>query len=122
MASFEIATLPLRVLIFTSSSGTAHDAAADALQQWISRRLPLAQVRIESVLENASPAGGLAVSLYNWIQRCAPWLHHIYWRFCELEDITKPGTLLVGRRYIQNLLENYRPELVILGDHARGKA
>ena len=113
MVFVEMAGLPIRVLIFTSSAGTAHDAAADALQQWINRRLPSAQVRIESVLENASRAGGMAVALYNWIQRRAPWLHHIYWRLCELEDVTKPGTLLVGRRYIQNLLEDYRPQLVI---------
>lgn len=103
----------LRVLIFTSSAGTAHDAAAEALEQWIRHRLPQAQVRVEAVLENASTAGRWAVALYNWIQRHAPWLHQLYWRLCELEDITKPGTVLAGRRHIRSLLEQLRPQLVI---------
>jgi UDP-N-acetylglucosamine:LPS N-acetylglucosamine transferase len=103
----------MRVLIFTSSAGTAHDAAAEALVQWFARTDPAVQVTVESILENASPAGRGAVGLYNWIQRQAPWLHQLYWRFCELEDLTKPGTVLAGRAYIRQVLERVRPDLLI---------
>ena len=103
----------MRVLIFTSSAGTAHDAAAEALVQWMGRIDPSVEVVVESVLENASGAGRTAVDLYNWIQRRAPWLHQLYWRVCELEDLTKPGTVLAGRAYIRDLLERLRPDLLI---------
>ncbi|MEB3172508.1 MAG: glycosyltransferase [Cyanobacteriota bacterium] len=103
----------MRVLIFTSSAGTAHDAAAEALVQWFARTDPMVEVTVESILENASAAGRCAVDFYNWIQRRAPWLHQLYWRFCELEDLTKPGTVLAGRAYIRAVLERVRPDLLI---------
>jgi processive 1,2-diacylglycerol beta-glucosyltransferase len=103
----------MRVLIFTSSAGTAHDAAAEALVQWFACTDPTVEVTVESILENASSAGRRAVALYNWIQRRAPWLHQLYWRFCELEDLTKPGTVLAGRGYIRQVLERVRPDLLI---------
>ena len=103
----------MKVLIFTSSAGTAHDAAAEALQQWLQLQDPEVEVVVESVLENASSAGRGAVALYNSIQRRAPWLHQLYWRLCELEDLTKLGTVLAGRRYIRAVLERVRPELLI---------
>ena len=103
----------MKVLIFTSSAGTAHDAAAEALQQWFQLRDPEVEVVVESVLENASAAGRGAVALYNWIQRRAPWLHQLYWRLCELEDVTKLGTVLAGRRYIRAVLERVQPDLLI---------
>lgn len=103
----------MRILIFTSSAGTAHDAAAEALQQWFHLQDPEVEVVVESVLENASAAGRAAVALYNWIQRRAPWLHQLYWRLCELEDITKLGSVWAGRRYIRDLLERVQPDLLI---------
>lgn len=103
----------MRVLIFTSSAGTAHDAAAEALEQWLARIDPSIEVTVESILENASGAGRAAVDLYNWIQRHAPWLHQLYWRLCELEDLTKPGTVLAGRGHIRAVLERVRPDLLI---------
>jgi len=103
----------MRVLIFTSSAGTAHDAAAEALVQWLAQLAPEVEVTVESILENASGAGRAAVDLYNWIQRRAPWLHQLYWRVCELEDLTKPGTVLAGRAYIRKVLERVRPDLLI---------
>jgi len=77
----------MRVLIFTSSGGTAHDAAAFALLDWMQRSWPEAQVQVESVLENASLVTRFGVNLYNWIQKTAPWLHQAYWRLVELEDL-----------------------------------
>jgi len=103
----------MRVLIFTSSGGTAHDAAAFALRDWMQACWPAAQVQVESVLENASPVTRLGVDLYNWIQKTAPWLHQFYWRLVELEDLIKPGTVLFGHRYLVRLLRSVQPDLLI---------
>ena len=84
----------MRVLIFTSSGGTAHDAAAYAIEPWLKRWDPDGEVLVEHVLENASVFTRAGVALYNWIQRHGPWMHQIYWRVVEFEDVTKPGTLL----------------------------
>ncbi len=103
----------MRVLIFTSSGGTAHDAAAEALRDWLRQWDPGGEVRIEKVLENASGPYRGGVALYNWIQKHAPWIHHAYWCVMEFEDLIKPGTLLFGRRYVGDLLRRFRPELLI---------
>ena len=103
----------MRVLLFTSSGGTAHDAAAYALRDWLAELRPQVQVHVEHVLENASPVTRGGVELYNWIQRRQPWLHQIYWRLVEFEDLVKPGTLLFGRSYVIRLLRRLRPDVLI---------
>jgi len=103
----------MKVLIFTSSGGTAHDAAAYALRDWMQLRWPEAVVHVEAVLENAHPLLRAAVDAYNWIQKYAPWLHQLYWRLLELEDALKPGTVVLGRRYLVALLRRLQPDLLI---------
>lgn len=103
----------MRVMIFTSSGGTAHDAAAFAIRDWMAILYPECDVHVESVLENASPVTRFGVDLYNWIQKHAPWLHQLYWRLVELEDLIKPGTVLFGHRYLVRLLKRWRPDLLI---------
>ncbi len=103
----------MRILIFTSSGGTAHDAAAYALQAWIRQWDPLCEVWVDHVLENASPVSRGGVALYNWIQRHAPWLHKLYWRLVEFEDLMKPGTITFGRTYVIRLLRRLQPDLLI---------
>jgi len=103
----------MRVLVYTSSGGTAHDAAAEALAQWLAQRLPEIEVRVEQVLERSSPTYRRGVALYNWIQRHHPWLHQLYWRAMEWEDLVKPGTVLFGRRYLIEQLREFRPDLLI---------
>jgi len=103
----------MRVLIFTSSGGTAHDAAAYALRDWMTLLKPEVDVRVDSVLENASWFTRGGTDLYNWIQKHAPWLHQLYWRIVELEDLSKPGTVLFGHRYLVWLLRSYRPDVLI---------
>lgn len=103
----------MKVLIFTSSGGTAHDAAAFALEAWLKHWDPEGDVCVEHVLENASPVTRAGVGLYNWIQRHAPWLHKVYWRLVEFEDLVKPGTVTFGRNYVIRLLRNFKPDLLI---------
>lgn len=103
----------MRVLIYTSSSGTAHDAAAEAIAEWLKILAPKVEVTIDSVLENASRVGRAGTDLYNWIQRRAPWLHQIYWRLMEFEDHAKPGTVIWGHSYLVRTLRSQRPDLLI---------
>lgn len=103
----------MRVAIYTSSGGTAHDAAAEAIQQWLAQLVPEAEVRVDQVLERSSGTYRAGVQLYNWIQRCCPWLHQLYWRAMELEDLIKPGTVLFGRRYLIQQLQAFRPDVLI---------
>ena len=103
----------MRVLIFTSSGGTAHDAAAEALRDWLRQWDPGGEVWIEQVLENASGPYRSGVGFYNWIQKYAPWIHQAYWCLMEFEDLIKPGTLLFGRRYVGDLLRRFKPDLII---------
>ncbi len=102
-----------RVLIITSSAGTAHDAAAYALRDWIAHDRPEVTVAVEHLLENASAVMRLGVALYNAIQTHAPWLMQAYWRLAECEDLIKPGTLLFGRAYTIGLLRRFRPDVLI---------
>jgi UDP-N-acetylglucosamine:LPS N-acetylglucosamine transferase len=103
----------MRVLIFTSSGGTAHDAAAGALGDWLRQWDPGGEIGIDQVLENGSGPYRGGVALYNWIQKHAPWLHQAYWCLMEFEDLIKPGTVLFGRRYLAQLLRRFRPDLII---------
>lgn len=103
----------MRILIYTSSGGTAHDAAAEAIQRWLVQLLPSTEVQVDQVLENSSGAYRGGVELYNWIQRRRPWLHQLYWRAMELEDLIKPGTVLFGRAYLKQQLEAFRPDVLI---------
>ncbi|MBM5785476.1 MAG: hypothetical protein FJ076_11780 [Cyanobacteria bacterium K_DeepCast_35m_m1_288] len=103
----------MNVLIFTSSGGTAHDSAAYALRDWLEDCWPDVSVQVRAVLEESSPIINFEVALYNWIQKHAPWLHQLYWRWAELEDLRKPGTVLIGRGYLVRLLRHVQPDLVI---------
>lgn len=103
----------MRVLIFTSSTGTAHDAAAYALRDWFAEMLPDVEVMVDQVYENASWFTRGAADLYNWIQKNAPWMHQVYWRIAELEDVIKLGTVLFGHRYVVDLLQDFAPDLLI---------
>lgn len=104
---------PLRVLIITSSAGTAHDSAAYALQQWIQQSRPGTEVLVEHLLENASLVMRLGVAFYNWIQKRAPWLMQGYWRLAEWEDLIKPGTVIFGGAYTARLLRRFQPNVLI---------
>ncbi|MCP9941534.1 hypothetical protein KBY70_03865 [Cyanobium sp. ATX 6E8] len=103
----------MKVLIYTSSGGTAHDSAAEAIRHWLARERPNIEVRVDQVLERSSSTYRGGVELYNWIQRRRPWLHQLYWRAMELEDLIKPGTVLFGRRYLIRQLRAFRPDVLI---------
>ena len=103
----------MRVLIFTSSGGTAHDVAAYALQSWLRRWDPDGEVWVEHILERSSWFFRVCVFVYNAIQKYFPLLQWYYWPQNELEDLLKPGTVGFGRTYVIRLLRSLRPDLLI---------
>lgn len=102
----------MRVLILTSRAGTAHQAAANALVAWFAAKEPGADVTV-LFHEDTCAYNDDATKLYNWIQTTAPWIHKIYWRILETEDVTKPGTVLIGRRHYVQVLRRCRPDLLL---------
>ncbi len=103
----------MRVLILTSSGGTAHDATAYSLKDWLEIWDPQGSAHVEHLLEKASLVMRTSVNLYNWIQKHWPWLHHLYWRLVEFEDLVKPGTVIFGRGFFIRLLRQFQPDLII---------
>ncbi|WP_320667359.1 MGDG synthase family glycosyltransferase [Prochlorococcus sp. MIT 1307] len=103
----------MKVLILTSSGGTAHDAAAYSIKNWLRYWDPTGSVLVEHLLEKSSFIMRSSVKFYNWIQKYWPWLHQIYWRLVEFEDFLKPGTVIFGRSYFIRLLRDFSPELII---------
>ena len=103
----------MRVLIFTSSGGTAHDVAAYAIQEWLRRWDPEGEVCVEHILERSSWFFRVCVFVYNAIQKYFPLLQWYYWPQNELEDLLKPGTVGFGRSYVIRLLKRLQPDLLI---------
>ena len=103
----------MRILILTSSGGTAHDATAYSLKYWLKIWDPQGSVHVEHLLEKASLVMRTSVNIYNWIQKHWPWLHQVYWRLVEFEDLVKPGTVIFGRGFFIRLLRHFKPDLII---------
>ena len=103
----------MRVLILTSSGGTAHDSAAYALESWLKKWDTKNIVLVEHLLENSGPVMRKSVNIYNWIQKYFPWLHQIYWRLVEFEDFVKLGTVIFGRDYYIKIIKKFNPDLIV---------
>ncbi len=104
----------MKILILTSSTGNGHNAAADAFVDWITYLYgSQIEIKIEHLLENSSPTLAKAVNFYNYIQRNAPWFHHIYYNIIELQEIINPGTVSLGRDYYIQILKDFHPQVIL---------
>ena len=101
-----------RILILTSSTGGGHDSRAYSLKTWI-EETKNANVRVEHLLENSSWLPRFGVWVYNTIQRRAPGLHNIYWFIAEGFARMQGHKLSFGKKYYHDILEGYRPNLVL---------
>jgi processive 1,2-diacylglycerol beta-glucosyltransferase len=107
----------LRILLLTSNTGYAHNAAANAFKEW-SELLDgdSLEIKIEYLLENSHPTYNKLVNFYNFIQRNIPWVHNIYYAILEyqqeLQDV-RPGKPFVGKKYWVNLLKQFSPNIII---------
>src|SRR5271154_6492565 len=103
----------MRVLILTSSTGGGHNMRARAFQEW-SQAEPdngLA-VQLHRPLEKSHPVYAFGVWLYNWIQRTAPFLHHVYFNFLEVVAIVRTSKPLGAEKY-RKILEELQPDVLL---------
>lgn len=104
----------VRILVLTSSTGGGHDARAEAFAEWCFQLYRHeVDVRIEQMLENSSVINRTGVNLYNWIQRRSPWLHKIFYTFVEALSFLNRSSVVIGRHFYLQVLQEYRPHLVL---------
>lgn len=103
----------LRILVLTSSTGGGHDARAEAFAEWCFQLYRHdVDVRIEQMLEKSSVVNRTGVSLYNRIQRSAPWLHKLFYALVELLSYLNRRRVTFGAAYYLEVLRDYKPHLV----------
>ncbi|MEI8062655.1 MAG: UDP-N-acetylglucosamine--LPS N-acetylglucosamine transferase [Verrucomicrobiota bacterium] len=103
----------MRVLLLTSSTGGGHNMRARSFQEWAVAEPALdVSAQWHRPLENSSQIYAFGVWLYNWIQRTAPFLHHIYFNFLELAPVARGGVPLGAKKY-RRVLEECRPDVII---------
>ncbi len=103
----------LRILVLTSSTGGGHDARAQAFAEWcfLLYRHEV-NVRIEQMLEKSSVVNRGGVGIYNWIQKRMPALHTAFYTVVEALSFLNRRTVMLGRGYYVEVLNEYRPHLV----------
>ncbi|MEB3312094.1 MAG: glycosyltransferase [Snowella sp.] len=107
----------LRILLLTSNTGYAHNAAANAIKEWLEYFCQnRVIVEIEYLLENSNWLYRQDVKLYNFIQRNIPRLHIIFYVILEyhqyFQDI-RPYRLFIGKKYWTERLKEFRPDVII---------
>jgi processive 1,2-diacylglycerol beta-glucosyltransferase len=103
-----------RILVMTSATGAGHDTHANATVAWCEQLYGSnVEVIVDHTLEDSSPIYSKAVDFYNFIQRKAPWFHHLYYNIIELLEVLNPGTVSLGRDYYIKLLERVQPHAVV---------
>jgi processive 1,2-diacylglycerol beta-glucosyltransferase len=103
----------LRILVLTSSTGGGHDARAEAFAEWCFELYRhQVDVRIEQMLEKSSVVNRSGVSLYNRIQRGAPWMHKIFYAMVEVLSYLNRSDVTFGAGYYAEVVQSYRPHLV----------
>ena len=103
-----------RLLVLTSATGAGHDTHARATSDWCTSLFgDSVEVTIVHALEDSHPVYRAGVDFYNFIQRRAPWFHHVYYNVIELLDAFNPGTVGLGREYYIQLLKRTRPHAIL---------
>ncbi|MEM8868111.1 MAG: glycosyltransferase [Verrucomicrobiota bacterium] len=106
----------MRLLVLSSSTGGGHDMRARSIVSWAAalstEERPIEVSRYQA-LESSSRLYGFGVGLYNWIQKRCPWLHHVYFNWLELFQISAHEKLLLGRRRFEALLAAEKPDVII---------
>ena len=107
---------PMRVLILSSSTGGGHDMRAKSFVQWAEldkmKSYGIETFRYQG-LEETSKLYGFGVGFYNLIQKKWPQLHHLYFNFLELFQISAHKRLLLGKAHYIQALQAFRPDLIL---------
>jgi processive 1,2-diacylglycerol beta-glucosyltransferase len=90
---------------------------ASSFANWMGMLHPgEADVQIHKCLENTHGLYSFGVGFYNWIQRTAPWLHHLYFNFLEVSAICGSKERILGAKRFCAILDHVKPQ-VILSTH-----
>ena len=89
---------------------------ARAFKAWAEKNL--LSVTLYEALEGTHPIYTLGVHIYNYIQRFAPFLHHIYFNFLEIFPSCTSAKNLLGKKKFIALLEKIQPTVILsVHDH-----
>ncbi len=64
-------------------------------------------------LEESSCLYAFGVGIYNWIQRRWPALHHLYFNFLEVFQVSASEHTLLGKRKFADYLRQTRPDIIV---------
>ena len=106
-------TFVMRLLLLTASTGGGHDMRARSFAQWAQRDPQGTEVVVHQTLESTAGLYRFGVGLYNWIQRTAPRLHHLYFNWLEIFRPCGDARRLVGRETFASALRAAAPDAVI---------
>lgn len=71
------------------------------------------QVHVHKCLEDTHGLYAFGVQTYNWIQRRAPWLHHLYFNFLEVVGPCNSKEKMVGIEKFIQVLDKVRPHVIL---------
>jgi processive 1,2-diacylglycerol beta-glucosyltransferase len=64
-------------------------------------------------LEQTSPLYAFGVQIYNWIQKTWPTLHHLYFNFLEVFQVSIHDACLLGKQRYIKALRTYQPDTIV---------
>ncbi len=102
----------MKILILSSSTGGGHNMRARSLSEWAILAGGIETATLQA-LENTHPLYRFGVETYNWIQRTAPWLHHLYFNYLEVAGMFKSGSRIIGRETFIQSLRELKPDLLL---------
>jgi len=104
-----------RWLLLSSSTGTGHNMRANSLALWARNVFGEDQIEISTsqALESTHRIYGFGVGLYNFIQRKAPWLHHVYFNYLEIAGMHRKASRIMGTERFKQVVRATRPDRVI---------
>lgn len=102
----------MRILVLSSSTGGGHDMRARSIEAW-SRELEFEPVHRYQALEESAGVYKFGVGIYNTIQKKCPRLHHLYFNWLEIFQISAHEKTLLGKKKFIAKLQEVQPELII---------
>ncbi|MEM1222999.1 MAG: glycosyltransferase, partial [Verrucomicrobiota bacterium] len=106
----------MRILVLSSSTGGGHDMRARSIVSWAAKlsteEQPIEVVRYQA-LERSSGLYRFGVNLYNWIQKYSPRLHHLYFNFLEVFQVSMDERWLLGKRRFEEMLKTAKPDVIV---------
>lgn len=103
-----------RLLILSSSTGGGHDMRAQALRDWMAQDTSQHwEVRQHQALEMAHGFYRFGVWVYNFIQRRAPFLHHLYFHELELLSLFRHPRRIMGGKKFCEMVREFEPHVVV---------